>query len=288
MKDIRHDFCAYLHHDLKRGIGRRWVYFLVAAILSALVCGQLCQHHHQLMTAGDLAQVYGVEPTLSLGDYWCYLFQGTKIYVPGDPDFQVNIWWVIMQVYLAFTVALFPFQDLAGYGQQLLLRARKRTLWWISKCVWLAASVAAFYIAIMLTILVFGFLSGAALTLKPHAGVQAFFSNVDAGRVTGGFWLNAILLPLVTSLSLSFIQMALSLLTRPLIGLFMVTVILSGSIFYYSHWLLGNYLMLMRISLTGGIGVQPIYGFILGFSLILGSVAAGTAIIHKKDIIGNE
>lgn len=282
----RYNVWVYLRHDLKRGLGDRWIYFLVAAILFAMACGQLCQHHHGLLAAGDLAETYAVEPALSLGDYWCYLFRGTDIFVPGDTDFRVNMLWVVIQVYLAFMVAQYPFEDLAGYGQQLLLRAHKRTSWWLSKCVWMTASVAAFYIVAMVTILIFGLLSGAAISLEPHAGVQAYFSSMDIRYAGPGFWPMVILLPFVTSLSLSFVQMALSLLTRPLIGLIFVAAALSGAIFYNAEWLTGNYLMLLRVSLTDGPGLRPAAGFLLSGSLILAGAVAGAAIIHRKDILG--
>ena len=283
----RHEFQIYLRHDLKRGLGGRWIYFLVATALFALVCGQLCQRHHQLLAAGDLAAAYAVEPALSLGDYWCYLFRGTDIFVPGDTDFRVNMLWVVIQVYLAFMVAQYPFEDLAGYGQQLLLRAQKRTSWWLSKCVWITASVAVFYIVAMATILVFGVVSGAAISLEPHVGVQVYFSNMDVRHAGIGLWLTAVLLPFTASLSLSLVQMALSLLTRPLIGLVAVAAALAGAIFYNAEWLTGNYLMLLRVSLVDGPGLRSATGFLLSGVLIVAAVAAGIMIICKKDILSS-
>ncbi len=283
-----HDFGAYQRHDIRQGVVRRWRYFLIAAVIFALICGQLWQRHHGLMQQEDLARKYGVEAALSLGDYWCYLFQGTEIFVAGDPHFRVNMLWVLIPLYLAFAVGFYPFQDLTGYGQHLLLRAKSRPMWWLSKCIWLVVSVAAFYVVAACTIVLFGLLSGAQPTWLPHPGVQMYFSQIDVGNGQSSFLAAALLLPPVSSLALSALQMVVSLLTRPLMGMVAIAALLSACVFYASPWLPGNYQMLMRVSFsqTGGY-IRPVAGFLLCGVLLLLSAAAGAAVVRRKDILNN-
>ncbi len=235
-----------LRYDLLHGFRRQALFWLGGAAILLIVCLQLTVQHRSLRQASYLH----LESTLTYGDYLLYLLHGMPRFVPGDQNFVPNVEWLLLHLYLACAVGSYPQRDLLETGAQIWLRSGSRRGWWISKCLWSAAATVFFYLLILLVPWLFSF-AGMSPDWMPQNEIQQYFSSVSvAGVPPGRMLLHTVLLPLLTSVSLSLLQITLSLLTRPLFGLLAVAAMLVSAIFQADWWLPANYLMPTRC-LTG-------------------------------------
>lgn len=93
-----------------------------------------------------------------------------------------------------------------------------------------------------------------------------------------------LLIPFALS-ALLLIQLAISLLVRPILGFVSTMVILYGSAFFLSPWLIGNYLMVARTDVVRTAGVSVPMGILLSLSLILAAVLVGGFLFSRFNII---
>lgn len=86
-------------------------------------------------------------------------------------------------------------------------------------------------------------------------------------------------LPLSVSITLSLIQMTVSLILNPIFGMITSAAILATSIFFNSQWILGNYLMVIR---SQALSLQ---GLLLCPILCAVSILIGYFYFQKRDIL---
>ena len=61
----------------------------------------------------------------SFGDIWLYIFGGIKEYT-YDQSFKFPVIWTTVLLYLFYITLYYPYNDLLGYGQNVLIRSRNR------------------------------------------------------------------------------------------------------------------------------------------------------------------
>ena len=65
-----------------------------------------------------------------------FIFNGMKEFVPGSEEpFSFPIMWMVIFVLLLFFTLYYPYNDIMGYGKNVLIASTSRTVWWLSKCV---------------------------------------------------------------------------------------------------------------------------------------------------------
>lgn len=76
------------------------------------------------------------------------MFKGGKYLTPDQisDSYVLPAFWLGIQIVIGFLVGYYPVNDMHTYGQQVLIRSKKRTKWWISKCVWNVATVIYCYV----------------------------------------------------------------------------------------------------------------------------------------------
>lgn len=93
----------------------------------------------------------------------------------------------------------------------------------------------------------------------------------------------------LATLSLSAVQLLVSLILGPAVAFAVSASALFLSAFFLRSWLVGNYLMAARSSsfaeLEGG-GVDPVDGMILSGALLLGSFIGGLLVAKRLDSVG--
>lgn len=265
-------FLKYVRHDLHCGISSQWPKYAVIALVFLWMClmqfrgVQLMQ---QLAKEGEIVQA-------TVGDYIAELMQGMNPFNPEDTHFTINILWLFINLYLAYLVSFYPFKDLQGYGQQMLLRAQNRVQWWICKCIWNIFSVCAFYAVMYLCALLVALCTGAQLQILPGiSGTVRFENAADA-------WMQMVLCPVLVSVGISMLQMLIALLFKPLFGILGVCFILVLSIFTNSSFAPGNHLMMLRVA---RLDIWP--GLLLSFLFIAASISIGAVYFRKKDLFGS-
>lgn len=265
----------YIRHDIRSGIfGQRGKY--IAALIIFLF---LCASAYRLVCFVGIRSETLPNPTM--GDYLYKLLMGMKVYRPGDKEFEVNVLWMLVNFFLAYIVSFYPFKDLHGYGQLMLIRSQKRDTWWFGKCIWNIGCVTLYYVIIWLVAAVFALCTGGNLSLIPNAEVQNLIGGGGVeGLTVGTMLLHAFLYPWLASLAVSLLQMTVSLLTQPIIGILTVCVVLAISVFTTSVLAPGNYLMLMRYYVPNPWGL----GCLWLIAITVLSAVVGYFSFKKRDI----
>ena len=264
----------YIKHDIKNGIGSQWKKYVAAGVIFSFLCGVV---YRAVWASGQHPGSIPL-PAPTMGDYLFQLLQGSSR--PYSQDFDVNVLWLLVNLFLGYIVSFYPFKDLHGYGQLMLIRSQKRNSWWFGKCVWNVGCVTLYYAVLWLVAGVFALLTG-SLSLVPTAEIQA---AVTRGSVEGltpvSLVFHALLAPWLASLAISMLQMTVSLFTQPIIGVLTVCAVLVVSIFTDSFLAPGNYLMMMR----HGLSIPWAAGCLWLVFLVAAAVLAGYFGFKKRDI----
>lgn len=264
-------------NDIRMGLKKNWVItvlsFLLTLIFSLLFYKGVVMHRDL-----DLSEAPGIM------DYFLNVFGGMKEYVQRrDNPFEVPVLWMAIQILVAFSVYIYPVQDLYSRGTYTLLKYQTRRRWWMSKCIWAVVQVIVIYTAFYLGI--------AAAMLYCGVGKEAFHQciadtilGIPIQYTSSIFWL-CILFPLLNSLLNALVQMNLSLMTGPVISMGFMMAYQIASAYIMSPFLLGNYSMLFRLSGVVRDGLSTLPGVITQIAVMIVSCIAGTIYFRKYDVL---
>lgn len=112
----------HIKHDIRVGIGGQWIKYFASAVIFAILSGTfLASISHLTAYATDGTSI--LSP--SFGDFLISQFRGMREFDPNDKDFQINVLFLLTNLFLAFIVSFYPFKDLSGYGQKNATRLSK-------------------------------------------------------------------------------------------------------------------------------------------------------------------
>ena len=226
-------------------------------------------------------------PSPTFADYLVFLSYGMKVYVFSTQDpFRIPINWLILHLFLSYIVGSYPFQDLMTYGQSVLLRAKSRGKWWASKCLWSICCVLIFYLeAIVLSALFAAMTGRVSMSISPQIHEKIIDVSFLPGLSPGTLVLNLLIVPFITSIAISLIQLCLALILRPIYSYLAVSALLLSSAYIYSPALIGNYLMSARNSIALQNGIKASYAMPVSAAIAMIAMVIGNAIFKKYDII---
>jgi len=257
-------------YDIKIGCFSQWKKYLTVAIFTMFSCLIFYIRYKNKL---QLDQLY-------FGDYLFWNFRGMNIAIQTNKFLIPNGYWIALNMFLAIIVGDFSVQQLSGVGQQVIMRMKKRSNWWISKCIWCAACVIFYYMVILSVIFVISMLTGGMGPAHIEV-VDSLSKTTVVGNMTAkGMFLNIVLM-ILTSISVSLVQLVLSLLFSSVIGYIYVAAILVVAMESINSFVLGNYLMMIRMysgKIVGQIGVM------IDLVLIISAILLGGYVICKKDI----
>lgn len=225
----------------------------------------------------------------SIGDAWIQIFSGVTHFTPTR-EFQlpIPVDWLILHAILLFFTLGYPTQDLYQYGTQILLRTKKRTAWWLSKCMWCTLSVLLFYGIGFLVLSVFSAFSG-TFSIQPNETIcfELFGIRLAGISQTELFWI-ALVLPVLTSLTLSLLQMTLTFFLTPVYSYCCIIIYILISIYFCVPICIPNCAMILRSSLLlpGGISTPTALLFLLG--ILVFSTLLGGFYFSRSDILAGK
>lgn len=273
------NFKLQVKYDFFKGTVAGWRQYIVSALLFIFICIIF------KMEAGKILKITGID-TVQLGDYILFTFRGMGVFAGSAIELQDKLpQWFLINIYLSIIIGYFPLRDLNEAGIQVLIRTKSREQWWLSKCLWVIFSVVMYYAIGIIIIAIFAVFSGGIkLTLSGELnfilqGVQV--SNITAEKLI----FIGVLIPIVASITLSLIQLLISLYTNSIIGNMVIIVVLGLTPFISSPIYISNYLMILRSSsFVGNSGVQCTTAVIVCilFSVII--VIIGNYKVKKIDI----
>lgn len=232
----------YLKYELKYSIIICWKKLLLLAVAVFLLCVEF-----------DLkAEPPLYSEKLTIGDRILSLFAGAAPYDrSANVPFQFPIRWVLINMIICFCVLSYPKDSLTGVGTLALLRLRKRSDLWNSYCIWCFVAIIAIYLIIWLILLGFSLKNGEKLSFSlskefVQNNMNMSFIDENIGSPYYSISPTKILLPLIVSITFTFLQMLLSFAFSRAIGFVLISIMILLSSYYDSPLLIGTYGMIGR------------------------------------------
>ncbi len=265
-----------LKHDLRRGLFRLRVLLIPALFLfPCTVCRSL---------------LAGVPSGGTWMDYLLYCFLGAA---PKDASGELNLslptLWMLTVGGCLFLNLDYMLQDLTNAGQQILIRGGTRRGWYLSKCFWNLASCVEYMALAGSSVLLFTLLFGGRTSLSnTPALVPALFHEVlfeSAAFAASDAVIAALLMPLISLMALSMLQMALCLWVRPIVSFLISMALLVAAVYLNSPLIPGSGAMTIRSGALVGDGIPPYAAAIWAICVIVFSAVAGCLRFQVTDIL---
>ncbi|WP_071396579.1 hypothetical protein [Bacillus tuaregi] len=275
----RGSFYTQIKHDLLIGILHeklRYVPVFLIFIFS-------CVYFQNMVDRGASHEITSSIPSYS--DYIIQIFKGMEIYQENRP-FEIPVTWLLINIYIVYLVSYYPFQDLNGYGQLIILHSKNRKQWWLSKCIWNISTVLTFYLIGYIVVFLFTLLSG-DIAFQRNEDINLLVSRVNTANFQPeSLLIIGFILPIITSIAISLFQMTLTLFCRPIFSCIIVITLLVASAYSSFPLLIGNYLMILRNNMISlGEGVYATIGILLSISLSIFSILIGFVRFRNLDIL---
>ena len=226
----------------------------------------------------------------SFGNLTAYALAGMEAFLPSPSEpFRFPVSWAVTMLLLAYITLDYPYRDLLGFGQKVLVSCESRRSWWLSKCCWTTLCVCLFWCVF------YGVTALASIALGASWGIEVSptlekvlrlkilirFDEVD-------YALFLCSVPLIT-LALCLIQLCLSLFLSPTVSYLVTFSQLFLAAFYYkAPFLLGNYLMSLRTPGVSGSGFPLIWGALIAAFLSITATLVGEMHFSHMDILKKE
>lgn len=283
-------FFKTTYFDIKNFLRQEWKKLLVVPLGFLLLCFTFYLKYVKNTMPQNISG--------SFGDYWLYIFGGMKEYIPSPLEsFKFPVFWMVLFLYLFYVTLYYPYNDLLGYGQNVLVRSRGRFNWWLSKCMWNAFTVLSFFLIGVVTVALFCAITSGVFSVKisPNMYTEVFslgeggilFEPVPPkypAYITGAL----IGLPILTAIAISQLQMLVSLWLRPIFSFCVTAAVLVASAYYVSPFMIGNYAIPIRCDAVISNGVSPVTGVITLSVIIIVCIIVGGIAFKHYDIINKE
>lgn len=146
-------FINIVRCDLNNGILKKWKFYLFTGAFFSILA---------IFAYFDFDAALRMTPSpitadITVGDYLCFLFGGTSAgnlpielidknnIVNSMFKFSFPSIWILIYLILLLLTLEYPYEDLMGFGKNIIILSNKIQYWWISKCIWIAASVFVYF-----------------------------------------------------------------------------------------------------------------------------------------------
>ena len=276
-------FIKFFHLDFRRGMHTVWRLYLCGTILFSLLCLDFWNRSRIFL------ELYP-DASRSLGDLALYIFGGMKKFIPTPGAvFPFPTVWLLVMALACFSSLWYPLNDLYGFGKTLLTACQSRKRWYLA-AVWCGVTVSLYFL-LGWAVLLFGCLAMGGKftwTISPYMMELMEITDVASTVEDWQLTLQLTLLPWLVAVTLSQLQLCLSLWMQPVLGWVISIVVLLSSAYYASPFLLGNYAMALRDQQVLSGGVDCRVGAAYCLVLLLLSVLTGLVSFRHTDILGKE
>lgn len=278
-------FVHFLEYDISEGLVRFWKRYLWVIVLVFLTC---------LLFDRETAlylEMYG-ESWSPLG-YGLKEFFGQRPYhfTPNDPQrFEIPFSWLLQYVLLAYCMGNYVAEDMRGFGMHMMTKSKSRGLWWISKSV-CCICINLFYFLLLygMTAAYTWFVTGNMQMKGQEMALSLYFGDAVAYTSVKELLQMTVLLPVLTGIVQSFIQMLLSLYVSSAVGMGVITFLLVVSSYYGNRYLIHGYAMVCRYFRDDihpeDVVLTTQFGLVYLTVWIAGLVITGYVLVRKRDIL---
>lgn len=277
-------YIKLIRFDLAKGPLQRPMIFVMPMLIALISCVDLAFKLDGL----NSIHYFGEKAQASFGDFMMYLYSGIDRFPnPANPPVR----WAAVFLTGSFLTLHYPYRDMQGMGQQILIRTGGRTAWWLSKCCWNVLSTVVYHTMMFLTAAVFcGMTKGVFRTAINHQlayGVLQIEKEQMAAD-TAAWTFGLLFVPVLVSVGIGLLQMCLALWIKPMCSFLITAVYLIGSAYVPSPWLLGNYAMVIRFDAAVKDGVSAPQGVLIWTAIVLLCAAAGSLKFRRYDILNRD
>ena len=268
-------------YDLYWGILNKWKKYLVMLILSLIITFVFIKNSQFYYRLDKLDSMPGFLV------YIMNMFHGMKNFISdGNTQFEIPVEWMAFHLFVAFAIGNYIIDDLEKCGINIITRVRSRNKWIISKIIWNVVAVLCFYLVVYIVNIIIALSITGKLQLSLTQSVcSKFFELNNVNMESGNGLLAIIILPILSSLAISQMQMFLSLILKPIISFLMIASILILSAYSMSPYLIGNYSMVQRSEIFMKDGISILTATIVNIIIIIVSVIGSIVYFNRKDII---
>ncbi len=274
-------FFLQIKHDFYKGTIEGWKRYAISLCIFVFLCFVF------QIRAEKIIQFNKISKEISFSDFILFMFRGMNVFDGNAVELQDKLpQWFLVNIYLSIIIGYFPLKDLSESGIQVLIRTKSRVSWWLSKCLWVTYNVLIYYTISIIVITVFSLFHG-GLSLEPSKDLNLILSNLDISKFNfKGILIVGIILPVITSITFSLIQLLISLFTNSIISNMFIITVLTLAPFYCNSFFIGNYLMILRSNLNiGDSGVSIVYGIVICVVLSIATIFIGANKIKRYDIL---
>jgi hypothetical protein len=203
---------------------------------------------------------------------------------------QIPTSWLLTHILICYFTLHYLNDDLSHGGIQIIYRMRKKSLWWLSKVIWNIISVTSCYavgygILYVLCVLT-GKNGGFAINQMLFSVIfSESLPNIYAGENSLFLYLCA--LPCVVGITISLLQMTLTLFVKPIFAYIASCVYFIAGLYYAHPVLISNYAMPVRGAVIGIYSFDFVSGISICLVYCLAAIVIGLIRINKMDIINN-
>lgn len=271
-------------YDIKNGVFLSWHKLLIGAVYAVISCMILDRQIQNAVEAKHLPSMLKA----SVFDYLCNIFKGIDRYsFTAKGGFQIPALWCLFFVCYFFIIGRYIVNDLYGFGTHILLKAKSRKTWWISKCIWVFMTALVYFAVIVVTMILYCAFNN-HLSFSITKEILTFHVSTNLWAQGLNFGVAMLVLPLLVLFTMGMIQITISLLTSPIVGLLTVSSFLVASVYFYTPMLVGNFVVLKRSEAVIGGFANSTNAFI--YCLLIATIAffIGLVWFERKDILKNE
>jgi hypothetical protein len=274
-------FCKLLNYDLKNGIWKKWYLYVSAFVIACVFTGN---YYAQYRSSEAL-----FTERLTSTNILFYLYEGKEAFsAEWGSAFVVPVVWILIFLLSAFLTLDYPMKSLSGHGIQVMTRIGKRTAWWGAKCVWIAASTLIYFGLWYLTVIVVCKVTGTDISLGYSQAINAELLELEMEPLTHTQEMMLLLvLPIMTALSINFLQLCLGLFLDKIYSFLLVAFLLFASAYFKSPIAIGNFAMVKRSVFCIEDGLSAQIGLMINGIIIVACVIIGFVRIRKFDILKN-
>lgn len=241
-----------------------------------------------------IIQDYSINSLESPGFLDCliYLFSGSRPMIHSENLlFSIPYPWLCMQMLLLYAIYPVMKKNLDKQGEQILIRSKNKRLYYVSKLTAGTGIIFLCYGIVCSVLLICSLVFSHSVKMHPDILRRQLdisiknFSNIN-------LFLSIAILPVLTSVCLSWVQMVLSIRFPVVVSTIIIFAYDCLSVYIPSYLFIANYGMLWRVkqtitdaSITGFSGIDQTTAFCVEVLLCITVFQIGEHMMKKYDVI---
>lgn len=226
------------------------------------------------------------ENQTSFGDYFLYCFSGNHFRLD---DFSIPYRWILLYGMSAFLSLVYPFEDLKGYGLQILMRMGKRKTWWRTKIAWLFFQSLFYYFLLLFGIAAFLLIRSISFDVVIHPDVihhSTHFLPKNANLLIESW--EVFLFPPLCMFLISSFQFGLQSKFSSVVSFIITSSLIAMTSVLQNDWYPLQIGMILRLDKLSEGGSHTTFILAIDLVIFFITIIVGSRWIGKKDILGGK